>query len=99
MRKASVRGFVAAAIVGLVATALPGVAGGASSTKCSSNQIDVGGTCTSRGDVATQILSITRSVKAKEDAKGVLLRIDIGNDTLVNRGLGISQVGVAAAPN
>ena len=32
---------------------------------------------------------ITQGVMEKEDAKGVVLRVDIGNDTVVNKGLGI----------
>ena len=29
----------------------------------------------------------------KDDAKGVVLRVDFGNDTVVNKGLGLSQFG------
>ena len=29
----------------------------------------------------------------QDDAKGVVLRVDVGNDTVVNKGLGISQFG------
>jgi CubicO group peptidase (beta-lactamase class C family) len=94
-----VRVLVAAAIVWVVATAMPVAAGAATSAKCSANQIDIGGTCTSRAEASKQIVSITRSVMAKDDAKGVVLRVDVGNDTLVNQGLGISQVGVPVTPD
>jgi CubicO group peptidase (beta-lactamase class C family) len=99
MKKTGVRGFVATAIVCVVAAALPVAAGAATNPKCSSDQIDVGGTCTSRPEVAKKIISMTRSVMAKEDAKGVILRVDIGDDTVVNKGLGISQVGVPVTPD
>jgi D-alanyl-D-alanine carboxypeptidase len=99
MMKAGVRGFVAAAIVCVVAAALPVVAGAATSPKCSSDQIDVGGTCTSKAEVSKQIVSITRGVMEKDDAKGVVLRVDVGNDTVVNKGLGISQVGSPVTPD
>jgi CubicO group peptidase (beta-lactamase class C family) len=99
MKKSRVHGVVAAAIVCIVAAALPGAAGATTSPKCSANQIDVGGTCTSRAEVSQHILSITRSVMDQEDAKAVLLRVDVGNDTVVDKGLGISQVGVPATPD
>jgi CubicO group peptidase (beta-lactamase class C family) len=36
---------------------------------------------------------------AKDDAKGVVLRVDVGNDTVVNKGLGISQIGSPVTPD
>src|SRR5690349_20445647 len=51
--------------------------------KCSSSQIDIGGTCVSKAEVSKQIISITQSIMQKEDAKGVLLRVDVDNGTLV----------------
>lgn len=59
-------------------------------SKCSSNQINIGGTCMSKAEVSKQIISITQSVMQKEDAKGVLLRVDIDNGTVVKTGLGDS---------
>ncbi|HEU5306913.1 MAG TPA: serine hydrolase domain-containing protein [Acidimicrobiia bacterium] len=94
-----VRGVVATAIVCMVATALPVAAGAATSPKCSSDQIDIGGTCTSKEDVSKQIVSITQGVMRQEDAKGVVLRVDVGNDTVVNTGLGLSQEGVPVTPD
>jgi CubicO group peptidase (beta-lactamase class C family) len=99
MKKTDVRGVVASAIVCVVAAVIPAAAGAATSPKCSSNQIDIGGTCTSRAEVSKQIVSITRGVMEKEDAKGVVLRVDVGDDTVVNKGLGISQVGVPVTPD
>jgi hypothetical protein len=100
MKKNGVRGVVAAAIVGVIATALPALgAGAATSAKCSSNQVDIGGTCTSKKDVAQQIVSITQGVMQKYDAKGVVLRVDVGNDMLVNQGLGESQFGSPVTPD
>src|SRR4051794_2809629 len=99
MMKSGVRGVVAAAIVGLVATALPMAAGAATSATCSSKQVDIGGTCTSKAEVAKQIVSITKGVMEKDDAKGVVVRVDIGNDTIVNTGLGLSQEGVKVSPD
>jgi D-alanyl-D-alanine carboxypeptidase len=99
MRQAGVRGVVATAIVCVVAAALPVAAGAATSSKCSSDQIDIGGTCTSKAEVSKQIVSITQGVMEKEDAKGVVLRVDVGNDTVVNKGLGISQIGSPVTPD
>jgi D-alanyl-D-alanine carboxypeptidase len=99
MKKTGVRGVVVAAIVCVAAGVLPATAGAATSAKCSSKQVDIGGTCTSKKEVAQQILSITQGVMEKEDAKAVLLRVDFGNDTVVNKGLGISQEGVPATPD
>src|SRR6476659_7738281 len=93
MMKTGVRGVVAAAIVCLVATALPMAAGAATSPKCSSSQVDIGGTCTSKSEVSKQIVSITDGVMKQYDAKGVVLRVDFGDDTVVNKGLGESQFG------
>jgi CubicO group peptidase (beta-lactamase class C family) len=90
---------VAAAIVCVVAGVMPMAAGAATSAKCSSNQVDVGGTCTSKKEVAQQIVSITQGVMQKDDAKGVVLRVDFGNDTVVNKGLGISQFGSPVTPD
>ncbi len=73
--------------------------GAATNSKCSSNQIDIGGTCTSKAEVSKQIISITQGVMQKEDAKGVLLRVDVDNGTVVNTGLGDSQEGVPATPD
>ena len=73
--------------------------GAATSSKCSSTQIDIGGTCTSKAEVSKQIVSITQGVMKKDDAKGVVLRVDFGNDTVVNTGLGDSQVGVPVTPD
>jgi D-alanyl-D-alanine carboxypeptidase len=99
MKKTGVRGVVVAAIVCVAAGVLPATAGAATSAKCSSKQVDIDGTCTSKKEVAQQILSITQGVMEKEDAKAVLLRVDFGNDTVVNKGLGISQEGVPATPD
>jgi len=99
MKQAGVRGVVVTAIVCVVAAASPVTAGAATSANCSSKQVDIGGTCTSKKEVAQQILSITHGVMEKEDAKAVLLRVDFGDDTVVNKGLGISQEGVPATPD
>src|SRR3954453_21788098 len=99
MKQAGVRSAVVAAIVCVVATALPMTAGAATSAKCSSSQVDIGGTCTSKKEVSKQIVSITQGVMEKEDAKGVVLRVDVGNDTVVNTGLGLSQEGVKVSPD
>ena len=68
--------------------------GAATSTKCSSDQVDIGGTCTSKKEVSKQIVSITQGVMEKEDAKASILRVDVGDQTIVNRGLGDSMAGV-----
>jgi CubicO group peptidase (beta-lactamase class C family) len=98
--RTGIRGVVAAAIVGVVAAAMPVTAGAVDKPgQCTANQIDVGGTCTSRNDVAKKLLSITRSVMTAKDAKAVILRVDVGDTTVVNQGLGRSQAGVPATAN
>ncbi|MGD9533825.1 MAG: hypothetical protein AB7V56_08665, partial [Candidatus Nitrosocosmicus sp.] len=52
-------------------TNLPFKTGAATNSKCPSNQIDIGGTCTSKAEVSKQIISITQGVMQKENAKGV----------------------------
>jgi D-alanyl-D-alanine carboxypeptidase len=99
MQKTGVRGVVAAAIVCVVGAALPVTASAATSAKCSSKQVDIGGTCTSRAEVSKQIVSLTQGVMEKDDAKGVVLRVDFGNDTVVNKGLGLSQFGAPVTPD
>jgi CubicO group peptidase (beta-lactamase class C family) len=66
--------------------------------QCSGNQIDVGGTCTPAAEVAREIVATTRSVMAAEDAKAVILRVDVGDQTVVNRGIGDSMAGSPANP-
>jgi CubicO group peptidase (beta-lactamase class C family) len=99
MKKTGVRGVVVAAIVCVAAGVLPATAGAAASAKCSSNQVDIGGTCTSKKEVAQQIISLTKGVMGKQDAKGVVLRVDFGDTTVVNTGLGLSQEGVKVSPD
>jgi CubicO group peptidase (beta-lactamase class C family) len=93
MKKTGVRSVVVAAIACVVAGVLPAAAGAATSAKCSSSQVDIGGTCTSKKEVQQQVVSITEGVMKQYDAKGVVLRIEVGNSTVVNTGLGESQFG------
>jgi CubicO group peptidase (beta-lactamase class C family) len=90
---------VVAAIVCMAAAAVPATAGAATSAKCSSKQVDIGGTCTSKQEASKQIVSITQGVMEKYDAKGVVLRVDVGDTTVVNTGLGLSQEGVKVSPD
>jgi D-alanyl-D-alanine carboxypeptidase len=99
MKSSGVRAVVAVGIVCVVASVMFVVPSAATNSRCRPGQIDLGGTCTSRAEVSEQILSITQSLMAKEDAKAVILRVDVGKDTLVNTGLGISEVGVSATPD
>ena len=95
-----IRAFAAAAVVCVVAAAMPAAASaGDRGAQCPSDDIDIGGTCTSREEAAEQIVSLTRSVMAEKDAKAVILRVDVGERTIVNEGLGISEAGVRATPN
>ncbi len=88
------------AIVGcLVTAAVPATAGaGAGTEQCSSGQIDVGGKCTPAAEATREIISTTRSVMSELDAKAVILRVDVGHRTVVNRGLGDSMAGTPANP-
>jgi CubicO group peptidase (beta-lactamase class C family) len=65
---------------------------------CKSGQFDRGGTCTSYAAAAKKVADITRSVIAAEGARAVILRVDVGTETLANRGFGESMEGVPASP-
>jgi CubicO group peptidase (beta-lactamase class C family) len=99
VKKTGVRGLVVAAIVCVAGGLLPTTAGAATGAKCSSSQVDIGGTCTSKKEVQQKIVSITEGVMKQFDAKGVVLRVDFGNDTIVNKGLGESQFGSPVTPD
>ena len=63
---------------------------------CPTGQFDRGGQCTRFSTAAKKIESIARAGLAAGDAKGAILRVDIGRRTLVNRGFGVSMEGVPA---
>jgi CubicO group peptidase (beta-lactamase class C family) len=86
-----------AALACAIIAAFPASAG-AGVTRCPSGKFDRGGTCTSFASAAKRVVSITRSVMSSEDGEGTILRVDIGNRTLVNRGLGLSMAGVPVTP-
>ena len=83
---------VACAVVGAVPAP-------ADARRCPSGRFDRGGTCTSFRTAARRIVAITRSVMASQGARAVILRVDIGNRTVVNRGFGTSMEGVPASAN
>ncbi len=84
----------------IVACAVAGaVPATANAKQCRSGQFDRAGTCTSFRTVARHVVDIARTVMASQDAKAVILRVDIGNRTVVNRGFGVSMEGVPATPN
>lgn len=91
-------GCVAVIVCALVATVPVAAGARAGQTQCRSHEIDVGGQCTSVASAAKQIVSITRSVMTEKDAKAAILRVDIGDRTIVNRGLGLSMAGAPANP-
>jgi len=66
--------------------------------RCPRGQFDRDGECTSYKAAVRSILGITRSQMATQDAKAVIVRVDIGNRTLINRGLGVSMEGVPVSP-
>ena len=84
-----------AAAVALVAT---GLAAPATSTAavCPAGKFDRAGTCTTFSEAARQIRLIVRSTMSERDARGVLIRVQVGSRTLVNRGFGESLPGVPA---
>ncbi len=73
------------------------VAADAGPTQCPSGEFVRGGECTQYVDAAKEIVAITRLVMAEKDAKAVILRVDVGDRTVVNRGLGISMPGTPAS--
>ena len=65
---------------------------------CKPRQFDRGGTCTSSKTVAANVIGITRAVLRAEGGRAAIVRVDVGNRTLLNRGFGSSIVGVPASP-
>ena len=94
-RTARWRGTLCVVAACAVVGAVPATA---DAKRCPSGQFDRGGTCTSFQTAARHIVDITRSVMASQGAKAVILRIDIGNRTLINRAFGVSMEGVPASP-
>jgi CubicO group peptidase (beta-lactamase class C family) len=84
-----------AAALATFAAALPA---GAEAKRCHSGQFDRGGTCTSYKSARSQVLAITRSVLGAKAGRAAIVRIDVGNRTLVNAGMGSSTEGVRANP-
>ena len=89
-------GWIAVVVACTVVVAVP--AADAAVKRCPRGQFDRGGRCTSEKTAVRSILGITRSLMATEDAKGVIVRVDIGSRTLINRGLGVSMEGVPVSP-
>ncbi len=65
---------------------------------CKAGQFDRGGTCTSAKTVRANIIGITRAVLRADGGRGAIVRVDVGNRTLINRGFGSSIVGVPVTP-
>ncbi len=89
-------GPLSVAVACAVVAAVPATA---DAKRCHSGQFDRGGTCTSFRAAAEKVVAITRSVMSAEGARAVIVRVDIGKRTLVNRGFGESMEGVPATPD
>jgi CubicO group peptidase (beta-lactamase class C family) len=87
-----------ATLLPTAATASAAAGSRAGTQQCRADEFAVGGACTSFERVAEELVSITRGVMTQEDAKAVILRVDAGDGTIVNRGLGDSQAGSPANP-
>jgi D-alanyl-D-alanine carboxypeptidase len=86
-------------IAGAIVAAVPVTAEASTGAQeCGSKQIDVGGKCTDVDVAVREIVSTTRSVMSAEDAKAAILRVDVGDQTIVNRGIGDSMAGSPANP-
>lgn len=85
------------AVVGFAALAASAPASADAKT-CKSGQFDRGGTCTTYRAAAKQVDGIVRSVMAAEDARAVLVRVQVGKETVISRGYGESMEGVPATP-
>ena len=83
----------AVAVLAVALVCVVPVTAGAGPKQCPSGQFDRGGECTRYVDAVREIVAVTRSVMAESDAKAVILRVDVGDRTVVNRGLGISMAG------
>jgi D-alanyl-D-alanine carboxypeptidase len=89
----------AVAVLAFALVCVVPVTAGAGPTQCPASQFDRGGECTRYLDAAKEIVAATQSVMSKLDAKAVILRVDVGDRTVVNRGLGMSMAGTPANPS
>jgi hypothetical protein len=71
---------VAAAVVALAATAPAHAA-----QSCSGSKIRTASGCTSLGEAGKRVKRIVRQTMAAEDLRAALVRVDVGNRTLVKR--------------
>ena len=87
--------WMAAVVACTIVAAVP--AADAAVKRCPTGQFDRGGQCTRFATAAKKVESIARAGMAAGDAKGAILRVDIGRRTLVNRAFGVSMEGVPAS--
>jgi D-alanyl-D-alanine carboxypeptidase len=90
-----------AVLIGAIATGvtcLTALPAAADAKQCGSGRFDRAGTCTSYEAAGRKVTDITRSVMAAEDAKAVIVRVEIGKHTVISRGFGTSMEGVPATP-
>jgi D-alanyl-D-alanine carboxypeptidase len=86
----------AALLACIFVAALPATA---EAKDCGRGKFDRGGTCTSSKTGVRNILGITRAVMNKFGGRAVIVRVDVGDRTLINRAMGTSEEGVPATPN
>ena len=86
-------------ITALACAVIGAVPATAEAKRCRSGQFDRGGTCTSFRVAAGHVRHIAASVMAEEGGRAVIVRVDLGGRTLVNRAYGKSMEGVRARPD
>ena len=92
-RSYTTRAVSIAALACALIAALPAAA---EAKKCPRATFDRGGVCTSLQSARKRVLAITRSVLSAEGGRAAIIRVDVRNRTIVNRGIGSSMEGVPA---
>ncbi|MGH2939910.1 MAG: serine hydrolase domain-containing protein [Solirubrobacterales bacterium] len=90
------KGWLKISIVVLVAWAA--LAGSASAAECPQGQLQVSTGCTSREGARHHIEAMVREAMPELGLRATIMRVDTGEQPLVNKGFGNSMKGVPASP-
>ncbi len=72
--------------------------GSAAAATCAAGQLDVAGGCVSRATAQRHVEAMVRSAMPELGLRATIIRVDTGEEPLVNRGFGNSMKGVPASP-
>jgi D-alanyl-D-alanine carboxypeptidase len=86
------------AVVFAMLIAFVSFAGSASAAECSKGQLQVSTGCTSREGARRHIEAMVREAMPEFGLRATIMRVDTGEQPLVNKGFGNSMKGVPASP-